>query len=127
MDRVFVYGTLRRGGSASRLLEGRCRFVGPGTVRGTLFDAGEFPALVREGGGKVIGEVYDLTSADALPDLDTYEEAIGARPLFRRESVWVSLADGSRLKAWAYVYNRATSRLSPIPSGDYPARRRARS
>lgn len=59
---VFVYGTLRRGGSNDIA---RYRpppvLVGVAAVAGTLFDLGPYPGAVLGGNGLVHGEVYRIT------------------------------------------------------------------
>lgn len=61
---VFVYGTLRRGEQRdiNRLLPAPV-WVGPGHVVGTLYDLGSYPGLALGAGGKVMGEVYQVTAA----------------------------------------------------------------
>ncbi|HEX7117228.1 MAG TPA: gamma-glutamylcyclotransferase family protein [Longimicrobiales bacterium] len=92
---LFTYGTLRRGGSATDLLEG-CEAVATATVAGTLYDIdGAYPALVLAGTGRVEGEVWRCP-ASTLPRLDAYEGI--AEGLFRRVGVRV----GDRA-CWTYV------------------------
>ena len=43
---VFVYGTLKRGEARARLWPRKPQAVEPATVRGTLYDLGDYPALV---------------------------------------------------------------------------------
>lgn len=75
MTRVFVYGTLMRGGGNHRLLVGST-FVGSATtVNGfRLFSCGGYPAMVRapSGGGAVVGEVWEV-EASVLARLDFLE------------------------------------------------------
>lgn len=61
---VFVYGTLRKGGSndITRLLPAP-RFVGPAQIQGTLYHLGGYPGLTLGGGGLVVGEVYVIEPA----------------------------------------------------------------
>lgn len=93
--KVFVYGTLRRGGRAGSLLRG-CECLGEGTVPGALYDVnGAYPALVLEGEGRVEGEVWRCPEA-VLRELDAYE-GVG-EGLYRRVRVEV---DG--LSCWTYV------------------------
>lgn len=108
---LFVYGTLRSGGEAAWLLRG-CRFVGPGAVAGTMYDLGDYPALVLGGDGRVEGEVWRCP-ADLLPRLDEYEGI--AEGLFGRTEVEVA-----GVRCWTYV---AGPRLLP---GLGPERRIAR-
>lgn len=93
--RIFVYGTLRSGDAASGLLRG-CRRLGPGAVRGTLFDVGgRFPALVLEGDTEVHGEVWSGPPG-VLERLDEYEGV--EEGLFRRVRVEVGGEP-----CWSYV------------------------
>lgn len=112
---LFVYGTLRSGGGAAGLLRG-CRLAGAGTVAGTLYDLGAYPALVLGGRGHVEGEVWRCP-ADALARLDEYEGV--AEGLFERAVVGVA-----GVPCWTYV---AGALLLPrlaserrIPSGRWP-------
>jgi gamma-glutamylcyclotransferase (GGCT)/AIG2-like uncharacterized protein YtfP len=114
---LFVYGTLRSGGGAAGLLRG-CEHVGTGTVAGTLYDLGAYPALVLDGEGRVEGEVWRCP-AKALARLDEYEGV--PEGLYRRVAVQVGGAD-----CWTYVAGPALrSRLTPerrIRSGRWPVR-----
>lgn len=71
---VFVYGTLRAGGSRDmRRLVPAPRFIAQGSVRGRLHHLGDYPALVLGGPGWVQGEIYGVLPAlEAL--LDEIEE-----------------------------------------------------
>ncbi len=112
---LFVYGTLRSGGGAAGLLRG-CRLAGTGAVAGTLYDLGEYPALVLDGRGPVDGEVWRCPG-DLLDRLDEYEGVPGG--LYLRTMVEV---DGA--ECWTYVAGpRLRSMLAPerrIPSGRWP-------
>jgi gamma-glutamylcyclotransferase (GGCT)/AIG2-like uncharacterized protein YtfP len=112
---LFIYGTLRSGGGAARLLRG-CRLVGPGSVAGTLYELGAYPALVLGGDGRVEGEVWRCP-ADVLGRLDEYEGV--AEGLFGRVEVE---AGGER--CWTYVAGPLLlPKLTPerrIPSGRWP-------
>lgn len=58
---VFVYGSLRRGGSNDiTRLQPAPRFVGPAQIAGTLYDLGPYPGLRLGGRGRVQGEVYAI-------------------------------------------------------------------
>lgn len=136
---LFVYGTLRPGGSAPprvrRTLEEGAEHLGAARVRGRLLVAGggSYPALVRSGSSAgVAGDLYRLhSSGRVLETLDRYE---GRRPdgtgLYRREAVSVRLLEsppgdegGStrdrRLRAWTYIYNRDTADLDELEGNDW--------
>src|SRR4051812_31813997 len=75
--RLFVYGTLRRGGAAHELL-GNARLIDSVWTepRYTLLDMGGYPALVEQGTGSVRGEIYEFDAA-RLQELDRYEDCPG--------------------------------------------------
>ncbi|MGH8458615.1 MAG: gamma-glutamylcyclotransferase family protein [Nevskiales bacterium] len=77
MQRVFVYGTLRRGESHAHLMQD-AEYLGLHVTepRYTLCDMGEYPAAVSWGVTSIRGEVYDVDDA-LLRRLDEYEEFPG--------------------------------------------------
>jgi gamma-glutamylcyclotransferase (GGCT)/AIG2-like uncharacterized protein YtfP len=99
---IFVYGTLRRGGSANTLLRGE-RLLRRASLPGELHDVeGRYPALLLEGDDRVEGELWSSSPA-LLTRLDEYE-GVGAG-LFRRA---LTRLDGEEI--WVYV---AGPRLAP--------------
>jgi gamma-glutamylcyclotransferase (GGCT)/AIG2-like uncharacterized protein YtfP len=71
----------------------------------------------------VRGEAYILDAPSTLlPRLDDYE---GCGPRFSRPTEYVRrwrdvrLAQGTKLEAWVYLYNRDTEGLDRIESGDF--------
>jgi gamma-glutamylcyclotransferase (GGCT)/AIG2-like uncharacterized protein YtfP len=115
-ERLFVYGTLRRGGPRESFLRG-CPFLGRHVVKGfRLLDLGAFPAAVP-GPGAVVGELYELRDDAILEFLDAVEGVDDAPPLFRRDRVEVAGAP-----AWMYVYGRREPLAREIASGDWYAR-----
>jgi gamma-glutamylcyclotransferase (GGCT)/AIG2-like uncharacterized protein YtfP len=101
-------------------------FVGRGSIKAHLYDFGDYPGArdyQAEPGQRVQGELYRLRDADlALKMLDKYEDFSPSKPrrsLFIRKSVTVTLEDGKKKRAWAYIYNRGVARAKLIPSGSY--------
>lgn len=120
-NRVFVYGTLRRGEHNHRLLES-ARFVGEGHTPPsfTLRDLGAYPALVDGGSTRVVGEIYEVEGV-TLSALDRLED----HPrLYRREQI--ALDDGERVEAYLLPADRAWGRFQNIESGDWRERVSAR-
>ena len=77
---VFVYGTLRRGGSNDiTRLQPAPRFVGPAQVAGVLYHLGAYPGMTLGGTQWVQGEVYAITSALERV-LDGIEDLVGPHP-----------------------------------------------
>jgi gamma-glutamylcyclotransferase (GGCT)/AIG2-like uncharacterized protein YtfP len=112
---LFVYGTLMRGFSLHRLLQGRAEYVGPGQVGGRLFDLGAYPAAVRDPGGTITGEVYRVVGSSLWTALDSAEG-----PQYHREEVTARIGGGDEVIAFIYWY-RGPLRGAPIPGGDYRA------
>lgn len=71
---VFVYGTLRRGDDNDiNRFQPAPRFVGTGSVAGTMYHLGRYPGVVLGGSGRVLGEVYAI-DAELERMLDELEE-----------------------------------------------------
>jgi gamma-glutamylcyclotransferase (GGCT)/AIG2-like uncharacterized protein YtfP len=101
-------------------------FVGRGTIRANLYDLGDYPGakvLGAEPGQRASGELYRLRDPKlALKTLDGYEDFYPLKPnksLFIRKLVSVTLEDGRKKRAWAYLYNRGTANAKLIPTGRY--------
>ena len=76
---VFVYGTLRRGGSNDiTRLRPAPRWVGTAQIGGTLFHLGAYPGMTLGGPSVVQGEVYEI--APELEAVLDEIEGLGATP-----------------------------------------------
>ena len=110
---VFVYGTLRPGGSNNFRMQGS-RWLGPATVCGHLHVVDWYPALLLdEDAGQVTGDLYEVPE-DLLASLDDFE---GTE--YRRVRTMVQNADDEAVSAWVWEWNRETHGLLPIPGGDW--------
>lgn len=125
-DKVFVYGTLRSGFPLHRhLREGGARLLGRGTIRGLLYDLGNYPGAVRSKSplDEIEGELYQLLSPDEqLALLDEIEEFYSEQPsasLYIRELSQVQLPTGRRLEAWVYFLPQKPPGARLISSNDY--------
>lgn len=123
---LFVYGLLRSDMSAGLqdFVPGRARLISPARVAGVLYDLGAYPGVVlSDGGTTVVGEVWEITDATAWAKLDAFEDirADGSGQ-YRREATAVALADGRRVLAQAYLYNRPTAPFPVVASGDWARR-----
>jgi gamma-glutamylcyclotransferase (GGCT)/AIG2-like uncharacterized protein YtfP len=114
----------------SRILERHADRVGRGKLPGILYDVGDYPGAVRRSGTRafISGDVYRLRDAErALKILDRYEGWNEKKPgssEFRRSRVAVDMGSGKKVSAWIYLYNRSTTGLPRILSGDYLKRPR---
>ncbi|CAB3765677.1 gamma-glutamylcyclotransferase family protein [Paraburkholderia solisilvae] len=133
MRYVFVYGTLRAGEvndigqAAARSALATPTLIGEASVRGRLFDFGDYPGLVPDNGGvHVKGDVYQIDER-LVPVLDQIEEVYpGEAGLFMQHEVTVHV-DGKAISCIYYPVQRDAVRgLPEIGSGDWVAYRRAR-
>lgn len=133
LPKLFVYGTLRRGFPLHHYLEEASpRFLGRGTIRGRLYDLGEYPGAIKStrSADEIEGELFELTDpVEQFKRLDEIEEYSPDRPgesLFLRERVNVRLETGETVEAWAYFLPAKPADARLIPSGNYGETRRTR-
>lgn len=112
---LFVYGTLKKGFSAHRILkQSPAAFLGDAKTKPEyhLYDVGSFPGLITDPSseGGVYGELYQVPEA-AFKNLDRYE--CTSTGLFRREEI--ELDDGT--KAYAYIFNSNIENAIKIDEG----------
>ncbi|MCP4812801.1 MAG: gamma-glutamylcyclotransferase [Planctomycetaceae bacterium] len=105
MIRLFVYGTLKRGCSRERFLQGQ-KCLGAAMTRPgyCLYDNGSYPAMVREpGADPVQGELWEVDEA-CVEQLDQVE---GVPTLYQREIV--ELVAPFSQPAETYLYQQSVS------------------
>lgn len=117
---VFVYGTLRRGGSNDiTRLRPAPRWVGAAQVAGALFHLGAYPGMTLGGPSLVQGEVYEM--APELEAVLDEIEGLGATPgdeYVKREIV-VDVA-GQAVPCLVYEINPRYAAGAPrIAGGDW--------
>lgn len=118
---VFVYGTLRRGGSNHFRMAGS-EFVAPGTITGYMYRIDWYPGLVlNEAGDEIHGEVYSVTP-EQLSALDMFEglsagEIEGSE--YRRVQTTVVRQDSQTLNAWVWEWLGIVDESQRISDGDW--------
>lgn len=117
---VFVYGTLRRGGSNHFRME-KAEFISEARARGFLYRIDWYPGLVLdERGNDIAGEVYAV-DPDLLSVLDVFE-GISAQEVegseYRRVRTVVKLPEGF-LSPWVWEWNGAVDESKKIAGGDW--------
>lgn len=116
LERVFVYGTLRRGESNHGLLV-RSQYLGDFITdeQFQLFDLGPYPAAIK-GNQTLVGEVY-LVDEETMKQLDILE----SYPVeYGRELIHTPYGS-----AWIYLYQNTHSLHKVVDSGDWCQRDRA--
>jgi gamma-glutamylcyclotransferase (GGCT)/AIG2-like uncharacterized protein YtfP len=111
--RVFVYGTLRRGGSNHRLL-GNAHYLGlhHTAARYTMYRLGPYPGVVEGGSSPIRGEVYAV-GFGLLQRIDRLEDY---PRMYRR--VLIPSPYG---RAWIYLYQGSCRDRDPVIGGDWLA------
>lgn len=119
---VFVYGTLKKGGS-NHFRMADSEFVGEGRISGRMYRIDWYPALVCGGEGFVKGELYlvsdkDLAALDAFegitPDADEQRE-------YHRVKTEVFLESGESLDAWVWEWVGGVGAAQPLDGDDWLA------
>lgn len=112
MTRVFVYGTLMRGGSNHAFLSGQ-RFVAAARAPAgyTLFALEGYPGMVRTAADRagVRGELWTVDDA-CLRELDALEGV--AEGLYERATI--RLAEPPGVTADTYLYRRDVTGRPPL-------------
>ncbi|MEM6262652.1 MAG: gamma-glutamylcyclotransferase family protein [Bacteroidota bacterium] len=124
---IFAYGTLRSGFEQplEEFFPDEVTMLGKGTIQGLLYLVKYYPGLIlpEEGGGTVFGEVYELSDASLLEELDQYEginESYKEPHLYKRKQVEATLENGEKFMCWTYCYNwPIESNMPLIESGDF--------
>src|SRR5690349_14426751 len=109
---LFVYGTLRSGAAPPEIADvaRRLEFVCHATVRGRLYQLGDYPGLILDDSSDaplVPGDIVLVPDAATLAALDAYEGFHASNPdnsLFRRTHVITTLPDGQQRTCWIYAY-----------------------
>lgn len=102
---VFVYGTLRKGGSNHFRMAGT-DFVAEGKISGRMYKIDWYPALLCGGETFVKGEFYRVSDA-TLRALDQFEgiTSDAAEPReYRRVKIPVKLSNGETEEAWVWEW-----------------------
>lgn len=113
-QRVFVYGTLRCGGSNYWRMEA-AMFLEAAMATGHLYRVDWYPgAIFDQCAGTIIhGELYEVPE-EPLQELDVFE---GKE--YERIKIIVTTSSQQQCEAWAWQYLPPTEHLSKIPSGDW--------
>lgn len=118
---VFVYGTLRRGGSNSFRMAG-AEPIADGSIMGRLYRIDWYPGIVLDpAGDEIHGEVYAV-GPEQLAALDAFEgvsagEIEGSE--YRRVQTTVVKKDSQILTAWVWEWLGAVEESQRISDGDW--------
>lgn len=126
VERLFVYGTLKRESSIplAQELNQTATFEGDARFNGKLYLVSRYPATVPSDKPDewVHGELFVVRDPDFLVKLDRYEECSpeDVQPTeFRRVTQTVVNDRGESVEAWIYIYNWPVTDLRRIASGEF--------
>lgn len=108
MNRVVVYGSLKKGFHNSSLLEDCTCLSNEVTFQGDMFSLGAFPFCTKGGNNTIYGEMYEVDDS-VMSNLDKLE---GHPEFYRREVV-----ETSEGPAWVYFIYSSEYDGVPVPSG----------
>ena len=112
-ERVFVYGTLRRGGS-NHFRMANAEFVTTATLHGRLYRIDWYPALVLDpAGDEIQGEVFDVPP-EQMAELDAFE---GME--YRRIRAVVKSPYGETFHPWIWEWLLPVDESQRITGGDW--------
>jgi gamma-glutamylcyclotransferase (GGCT)/AIG2-like uncharacterized protein YtfP len=120
---VFIYGTLRRGGSNHFRMAG-ADFIASGSITGRMYRIDWYPGLVLDPAGyEIQGEVYSV-DADLLSALDSFEglaagEIEGSE--YRRLETTVVQHDSRTVRAFVWEWLGIVDETQRISGGDWLA------
>jgi gamma-glutamylcyclotransferase (GGCT)/AIG2-like uncharacterized protein YtfP len=124
---LFVYGSLMSGfkSPAYEYITRYFSLVSPATIRGKLYDMGDYPAAIPSNEEVFIkGELYKIKSEPefsyAMGQLDDYEGVTtepGELQLYKRELTDVYHSN-TITRAWVYWYNGDVQGKPIVASGD---------
>lgn len=119
---LFFYGSLKKDFPIQDQLgiSASLSFVEYGQLAGTLYDLGDYPALVA-GTDKVQGEIFAIWDEAVLRQLDEYE---GYDPLSPETSLYVrELASCGERLVWVYIYQGDLRFAERLVAGFWPSTR----
>ena len=128
-NHLFVYGSLMPQltggfGDAERTrLGSESTVFGPATLKGRLYDLGDYPGLMLPAAASEAGTVHGTLLHLAAPGrtlawLDPFEDT------YARLTTTATAAGGQDFKTWVYVMQRIPAGAVEIPSGLWHARSR---
>lgn len=117
-EKVFVYGTLRKGKPLNVHLR-NAAFLGDAKTAFPafrMFCTGWYPAVIEaaDDAYELIGEVYEVDEK-TMHGLDAAE---GVPSLYQRKQVDVVVGDETH-KVWIYIYQPPVNNFREVTSGDY--------
>lgn len=120
--KLFVYGSLKKGGKYHSYLEEATLVADHAVAKGALYDSGMgYPAMTLSESGDIIGEVYEIPG-ELWPALDDLEGYVGEETtdLFNKLTITVE-ANGEKMDAVVYVSQNQKLLKTKVPDGIWDA------
>jgi gamma-glutamylcyclotransferase (GGCT)/AIG2-like uncharacterized protein YtfP len=118
---IFVYGTLRRGGSNHHRMA-RAQWMAPAALCGRMYRIDWYPGVILDPlAGKILGELYSVDD-ELLASLDFFEGLIEDTLLgseYSRVLTSVTLQKGETVMAWVWEWLGGSDETKRVWSGDW--------
>ncbi|MDZ5474494.1 gamma-glutamylcyclotransferase [Bacillus sp. 31A1R] len=120
MERVFVYGTLRKNERNHHLLKDCKCMAEQAWIYGTLYDTyNNYPTMTLHENDKVYGEIYEVSKSQ-LNQLDLLEDYVPGRKNNLYERVFRKVyTDIGEEEVFVYICNRPELLQEEVPYGDW--------
>ena len=121
MFNVFVYGTLKKNRGNYHYLKSS-EFIGNGKVENyTMVSLGGFPGAIDTGEDIIHGEVYRINenTLNNLDRLEGYNVAKDDYNFYTRETVDVTMEDGSIISAYMYTLPKSYLKYETVENGNW--------
>ena len=116
---IFTYGTLKKGFSNHRILDGKYDNMEKGVTKGVLYNVACFPALIH-GEEAVKGEIFYISDESynqvvrSMDWLEGYDQDYLKDSMYIREIVEVEKEDGNKIECYTYIWNESIDGLEKL-------------
>lgn len=121
--KVFVYGTLKVGGYYSKQFDKYRHSSEPATLHGTLFDAGNFPALIEKGNNIIYGEIHEYKNPEivlrAIDYIEGFVNEESEMNLYIRKETIIQPRNSNKCLAYVYFFASSVDKMKQIKNGKW--------
>jgi gamma-glutamylcyclotransferase (GGCT)/AIG2-like uncharacterized protein YtfP len=100
-------------------LKARVDVMGSDKIAGTLYDLGDYPGLILNGGGTVAGYLLRPHDEALLSLLDEYELYDELNPETSEYIRLIVRTIERGIEAWVYIYNKPINGRPTVNSGEW--------
>jgi len=121
--KLFVFGTLKIGGHFAKRFDHLRIDSRPASTQGKMFSVhGSYPAVDFFAEGQISGEIHEYKNPEeVISEMDLIEGYREGNPnnLYNRIKIAIPTKNGKEEEVYTYSFNRDTSGLKPVESGEW--------